>query len=59
MKYYHMIVAKAEAERNGDKSTRKEYISRTQGSAPQGWKCIGVCGYHEEPTKRRPGSPEV
>lgn len=51
MKYYHMIVAKAEAERNGDKTTRKEYISRKQGSAPAGYIVIGVCGYHEEPRK--------
>lgn len=30
------------------KSSRREYISRKQGSAPLGWTCIGVCGYHEE-----------
>jgi hypothetical protein len=28
---------------------RREYISTTQGSAPPGWKCVAVCGYHEEP----------
>ena len=31
------------------KSHRKEYISRKQGSAPDGWVCVGVCGYHEDP----------
>ena len=45
MKYYHMIV-----QRNSDWTgeTRKEYISKTQGAAPTGWKCIAVCGYHEK-----------
>lgn len=46
MKYYHMII-----ERNGgwdiSPEGRKEYISTKQGSAPQGWKCVAVCGYHE------------
>lgn len=27
---------------------RKEYISTKQGSAPAGWVCVGVCGYHEQ-----------
>ena len=53
MKYYHMIVAKAEAEARNDTSTRKEYISPKQGSAPAGWKCIGVCGYHEAPQAKK------
>ena len=42
MKYYHMIV---EQWWTGE---RKEYISTRQGSAPNGWKCIAVCGYHEK-----------
>ena len=44
-KYYHMII-----QRIGDKTgeTRKEYISKHQGSAPAGWVCVGVCGYHEK-----------
>lgn len=42
MKYYNMIV---EQWWNGE---RKEYISTKQGSAPKGWKCIAVCGYHEK-----------
>lgn len=46
MKYYHMII-----ERNGDWDgvTRREYISTTQGAAPPGWRCVGVCGFHEKP----------
>ena len=45
VKYYHMII-----QRKGDWTgeTRKEYISRRQGSAPDGWECVGVCGYHEK-----------
>ena len=48
VKYYHMIIARAAAENMGDTSTRREYISRQQGSAPAGWVCVGVCGYHEK-----------
>ena len=47
MKYYHMIIGIPGRERMGDKSSRKEYISRKQGDAPEGWICVGVCGYHE------------
>lgn len=53
MKIYHMIIQKGE-----DESTRKEYLSKHQGSAPAGWKCVGVCGYHEE-AKRSPLHPCV
>jgi hypothetical protein len=48
MKYYHMIIEKKTTKPNEPKE-RKEYISTTQGAAPAGWKCIGVCGYHEKP----------
>lgn len=51
MKYYHMIIARPEAENRNDISTRKEYISPQQGSAPKGWICLGICGYHEAPKK--------
>ena len=51
MKYYHMIIGKKWEESHGDKSTRKEYLSTKQSSAPEGWICLGVCGYHET-TKR-------
>ena len=44
MKYYHMIVQRP-SDWTGE--TRREYISTRQGSAPPGWKCVGVCGYHE------------
>ena len=47
MKFYHMIIGKEWEEEHGDKSTRREYTSKHQGSAPRGWKCIGVCGYYE------------
>lgn len=53
MKFYHMIIGRPGAERMGDTSTRKEYISRKQGAAPDGWVCVGVCGYHEEPKERK------
>ena len=52
MKYYHMIVGRQFNENMGDKSTRKEYISTKQGSAPTGYICLGVCGYHETPKER-------
>ena len=44
-KYYHMII-----QRKGDLTgeTRREYISTRQGSAPNGWVCVGVCGFHEK-----------
>jgi len=31
--------------RTGAKDT---YVSERQGSAPAGWKCVGVCGYFEK-----------
>ena len=42
--YYHMII-----QRRYDISgeTRREYISTCEGTAPQGWVCVAVCGYHE------------
>lgn len=47
MKYYHMVVGIPGKERMGDTSSKKEYISRKQGDAPEGWVCVGVCGFHE------------
>lgn len=52
MKYYHMIIQHV---RDKDGTTRREYISTHQGAAPAGWKCIAVCGYHEEPKDNRKG----
>lgn len=48
-KYYHMII-QHECDHRGD--TRREYISKKQGSAPRGWKVIAVCGSHEVPSTR-------
>lgn len=47
-KVYHMVIGREPAERFGDTSTRKEYLSTIQGYAPNGWVCVGVCGYHEK-----------
>lgn len=58
MKYYHMIIARPGPENVGDHSTRREYISRRQGSHPSGWICLGVCGYHETPKERRKESED-
>ena len=49
MKIYHMIIGRRWEEEHGDTSTRREYKSTHQGSAPEGFICVGVCGYHEEP----------
>jgi hypothetical protein len=45
-KYYHMIIQRR-YDQHGE--TRREYISTRQGTAPQGWMCGAVCGYHEVP----------
>ena len=31
---------------------RKEYQSTKQGSAPAGYVCVAVCGYHDEPSRK-------
>lgn len=49
MKCYHMIIQRP-ADLDG--KTRREYISTQQGSAPAGWRCVAVCGYHDEPKTR-------
>lgn len=46
-KYYHMVVEPI-GNWPGETDGRKEYISTVQGSAPAGYKCVGVCGYHEK-----------
>ena len=48
MKYYHMIIQRPGPARRGEPDGRREYISTRQGSAPDGWVCVAVCGYHEE-----------
>lgn len=50
IRYYHMII---EPIGGGDESpnNRKEYISTKRDSAPDGWKCVAICGFHDEVTK--------
>lgn len=47
MRYYHMIVQPI-GQPMEDTRNRKEYISTIQGSAPSGYKCVGVCGFHDK-----------
>lgn len=52
---YHMIIEKLPPHHNPSanmRHTRTEYINSKQGSAPRGWKCVCVCGYHEEKQKK-------
>lgn len=46
MKIYHMIIE------NTKTKERRVFMNQHQGSAPQGWRCISVCGYHEKHTSR-------
>ena len=55
MKYYRMIIARPAAERVGDPSTRKSYVSRRQGAHPDGWITAGVAGYFEKPNRNLKG----
>jgi len=41
MKLYRMKIKNI---RTGEQDT---YVSKHQGTAPAGWKCIGVLGYYE------------
>ena len=50
VKYYHMIIQRI-SDLTGE--TRKEYMSRRQGYAPPGWKCVSVCGFHEKLNKSK------
>lgn len=53
MKIYHMIIEPKvwQGSEEKQKARRKEYLSRTQGKAPDGWVCVGVCGFHETVSK--------
>lgn len=54
-KIYHMIIEELPPFYDAKKDmrdTRREYLSVYQGDAPAGWRCVGVCGYHEEPGKK-------
>lgn len=46
-KHYHMIVEPI-GNLPGEITGRKEYISTIQGAVPDGYKLVGVCGYHEK-----------
>ena len=48
MRYYHMIIQRP-IHVGRSMETRREYISTRQGSAPEGWVCIAVIGYHDKP----------
>ena len=48
MRKYHMIVEPI-TNKPGDTQGRMEYVSPIQGSAPDGYRCVGVCGFHEKP----------
>ncbi len=53
MKYYHVIIEKSMRFGNAEemKDTRREIICPGKVRCPKGYKIIGVCGYHEEPSK--------
>lgn len=56
MRKYHMIIQRPGPARWGETEGRREYISTHQGSAPPGWVCVAVCGYHEEPAGKAPAT---
>lgn len=57
MKYYHVIIEKKHAFFEDEKAaekmkdTRCEIICPGKVHCPKGYKIIGVCGYHEKPSK--------
>lgn len=46
MKIYHMVIE------NLKTKERRVFMNQHQGSAPQGWRCVSVCGYHEKPSTK-------
>lgn len=58
MKYYHVIIEKnhpfwtGTEESEKMKDTRREIICSGKVRCPDGWRIIGVCGYHEKPTEK-------
>ena len=42
--YHNLVVRRADI----DHKDKRVYLSTRQGSAPTGWVCIAVCGYHEK-----------
>ena len=55
MKYYHVIIEKkahwSEPEKNVQE-TRCEIIGPGKVRCPEGWRIVGVCGYHEKTTEK-------
>ena len=51
-RYYRMIIQRPGYVAWGTE-TRREYISTRQGSAPEGWVCVAVCGYFESTSIRK------
>lgn len=53
MKYYHVIIEKKRhwSEPNTD-TARQEIICKGKVHCPEGWRIVGVCGYHEKPTEK-------
>lgn len=62
MKYYHVIIEKKHAYWEGSekaekmKDTRQEIICPGKVRCPEGWRIVGVCGYHEKPTDGKRGT---
>lgn len=58
MKYYHVIIEKQHNFWEGEKAaekmkdTRQEIICKGRVHCPEGWRVVGVCGYHEAPAQQ-------
>lgn len=54
-KYYHVIIEK-KAHWSRPESviheTRREIICKNKVQCPEGWRIVGVCGYHEKPNEK-------
>lgn len=46
-RYYHMIIQRPGHVAWGTETCRS-HISTKKGSAPDGWVCVAVVGYHDE-----------
>lgn len=60
-KYYHVIIEKKAHWSVPEKEvcqTRQEIICKGKVRCPEGWRIVGVCGYHEEPTETRNSKKE-
>lgn len=53
MKYYHVIIErKAHWSTPNIDTTRREIICPGRVRCPEGWRIVGVCGYHEKITEK-------